>query len=140
MQARSTSNPVRLRARCVKDLRALALAVGLAGMLAACGGDAAGDDLPAMQGATSPRLEVSATEMAYEPDAVAVEAGDVEVVLHNEGSTLHDLRIEDEELVVEAMAGETGTGEISLGAGRYQYFCSISGHREAGMEGVLEVR
>jgi plastocyanin len=115
-------------------------AAGLAVALAACGEDDGGADLPAVQGPTSPKREVSATEMAYEPDAVAVDAGDVEVVLHNEGSTLHDLRIEDEELVVEAMSGETGTGEISLEPGRYQFFCSISGHREAGMEGVLEVR
>jgi len=115
-------------------------AAGLAVALAACGEDDAGADLPAVQGPASPKLEVTATEMAYEPDAVAVDAGDVEVVLHNEGSMLHDLRIEDEELVVEAMSGETGTGEISLEAGSYQFFCSISGHREAGMEGVLEVR
>lgn len=112
--------------------------LGLA-LVAACGGDD-GEELPAVQGPTSPRMELRADEMSYDPEEIAVPAGDVEVVLHNEGSMLHDVRIEDQPLVVEANAGETGTGQATLEAGSYQYFCSLPGHREAGMEGVLEVR
>jgi uncharacterized cupredoxin-like copper-binding protein len=78
--------------------------------------------------------------MAFTPDAVAVAAGDVEVVLHNDGTILHDLRIDEQPLLLEAVAGETDTGGISLEAGSYAFFCSLPGHREAGMEGVLEVR
>lgn len=120
-------------------------AVGVAALpalaLAACGSDdEAGGDLPPVEGPTSPRFEVRASEMMYEPSAVAVEAGDVEVVLHNEGGMLHDVRIEDAPLVVEANPGDTATGEVSLEPGRYQFFCSLPGHRDAGMEGVLEVR
>jgi uncharacterized cupredoxin-like copper-binding protein len=109
--------------------------------LAACGDDdSAGDDLPAVDAETSPRMEVSATEMSFTPDAIAVDAGDVEVVLHNEGSVLHDLHIGEEPFIVEAEAGQTATGDISLDPGRYQFYCSLPGHRDAGMEGVLEVR
>jgi len=64
----------------------------------------------------------------------------VEVVLHNDGTVLHDLRIEDQPFILEAPAGQTATSQITLDAGRYQIFCSIPGHREAGMTGVLEVR
>jgi uncharacterized cupredoxin-like copper-binding protein len=78
--------------------------------------------------------------MAFTPDAVAVEAGEVEVVLHNDGTILHDLRIDDQPLLLEAVAGETDTGSIALDPGSYAFFCSLPGHREAGMEGVLEVR
>ena len=35
-----------------------------------CGDD--GSDLPAVEGPVSPRLELHATEMAYDPDAIAV--------------------------------------------------------------------
>ncbi|HEX6167859.1 MAG TPA: plastocyanin/azurin family copper-binding protein [Acidimicrobiales bacterium] len=118
---------------------AVALAVA-ATLLAGCGGDGEDEALPAVDGPVSPRLEVSATEMAFTPDAVAVEAGEVEVVLHNDGTILHDLRIDDQPLLLEAVAGETDTGSIALDPGSYAFFCSLPGHREAGMEGVLEVR
>lgn len=108
--------------------------------LAACGSDDESADLPPVEGPTSSRLEVRATEMAYEPSEIAVEAGEVEVVLHNEGSMLHDLRVDGQPVVVEANAGETATQQVTLEPGRYQIFCSLPGHRDAGMEGVLEVR
>ncbi|MGH9235040.1 MAG: plastocyanin/azurin family copper-binding protein [Acidimicrobiales bacterium] len=120
---------------------AVALTVASAATLvASCGDDGEDEALPAVDGPASPRLEVSATEMAFAPDAVAVEAGDVEVVLHNDGTILHDLRIDEQPLVLEAVAGETDTGAIALDPGSYAFFCSLPGHREAGMEGVLEVR
>jgi hypothetical protein len=37
-----------------------------------------------------------------------VDAGNVEVVLHNDGAVLHDLRIEDQPFVIEAGPGTTG--------------------------------
>ncbi len=107
-------------------------------LVAACGDD--GEELPAVDAETSPRLEVSATEMAYDPDEVAVAAGTVEIVMHNDGTTLHDLRIADQPFIVEAGAGETGTAQVALEEGSYEFYCSLPGHREAGMEGVLEVR
>jgi uncharacterized cupredoxin-like copper-binding protein len=78
--------------------------------------------------------------MAFEPAEIAVRAGEVEMVLRNEGSVLHDLRIDEQPFIAEAPAGETATGRLVLDEGRYQFFCSLPGHREAGMEGVLEVR
>jgi uncharacterized cupredoxin-like copper-binding protein len=111
-------------------------------MAAGCGGDGGGgaSTLPAVDAGTSPRLEVRASEMTYAPDAVAVAAGSVEVVLHNDGAVLHDLRIGDEPFVIEAVAGQSATRTIALEPGRYEMYCSIPGHRQAGMEGVLEVR
>ena len=117
-----------------------AVAIALASTLgAACGGDD-DEDLPMVDAEESPRLEVSATEMAYDPDEVAVAAGTVEIVMHNDGTTLHDLRIADQPFIVEAGAGETGTAQVALEEGSYEFYCSLPGHREAGMEGVLEVR
>jgi uncharacterized cupredoxin-like copper-binding protein len=106
----------------------------------ACGGGDDGPSLAAVDAATSPALEVVATEMAYDPDEIAVDAGQVDVILHNEGNLLHDLRIGDEPFIVEAAAGQTATDQVVLEPGRYGIFCSLPGHREAGMEGVLEVR
>jgi uncharacterized cupredoxin-like copper-binding protein len=105
---------------------------------AACGGG--GDDLPAVEGPVSPRVEIHATEMAYEPDAIAVEAGSVEVVLHNDGTVRHDLSIGKEPFLVEAAPGETATGQVDLAPGRYELYCSLPGHRDGGMVGVVEAR
>ncbi len=104
----------------------------------ACG--SGGDDLPAVDGPVSPNIEVHASEMMYTPDAIAVEAGPVEVVLHNDGAVRHDLSIGHEPFLIEAAPGETSTGTLTLEPGRYELYCSLPGHREGGMTGVLEVR
>jgi len=117
-------------------LLAAILPIAVAG---ACGGDS-GSALPAVEGAVSPRLELHAREMSYDPDAIAVEAGNVEVVLYNDGTVLHDLRIGGEPFVLEAAAGQVATSQLPLDPGSYELFCSLPGHRDAGMVGVLEVR
>jgi plastocyanin len=111
-----------------------AVAIGLA----AC---SSGGGLPAVSGPTSPRFEVTGTEMRYTPSKIAVEHGDVSVVLHNAGLVIHDLRIEEiPRLGLEALPGQTSTATWRLEAGRYRMYCSVTGHRAAGMEGVVEVR
>lgn len=96
---------------------------------------------PAVEGPTAPKLELGATEMRYTPSRIAVGAGDVPVVLRNEGQVVHDLRIEGKPtFLIEVAAGKTATATWSLGKGRYEIYCSLPGHREAGMEGILEVR
>jgi plastocyanin len=113
------------------------IAAGLA-LLAAC---SSASGLPAVTGPTSSAIRLDALEMRYEPNRVAVAAGDVTVTLRNVGVVIHDLRIEGApQLMVSATAGATATGTWSLKKGRYRFYCSITGHRAAGMEGVLEVR
>ncbi|HVW31349.1 MAG TPA: plastocyanin/azurin family copper-binding protein [Acidimicrobiia bacterium] len=100
-----------------------------------------GSKLAAVTGPTAPRLELNATEMRYTPSTIAVAAGDVAVVLHNTGVVPHDLRIEGQpRLGLEATPKQTGTATWHLAKGRYRIYCSVPGHRAAGMEGVLEVR
>ncbi len=89
----------------------------------------------------SPDLSVVATEMAYDPSSVAVAAGSVPVILDNAGTVVHDLRIEEvPSFLVEAQPGETQSATVTLEPGTYTFFCSIPGHRQAGMEGTLVVR
>jgi uncharacterized cupredoxin-like copper-binding protein len=123
--------------RSILVARTLAATLAAATVITACGG---GDELPAVDDPTSPRLEVHATEMAFDPGEIAVPAGRVEVVLHNDGTVLHDLRIDEQPFIVEAGPGETVAAATVLDKGRYRLFCSLPGHRESGMEGVVEVR
>ena len=112
---------------------------GVLVFLAACG--SSGSNVPAVSGPTSPRLELTATEMRYTPSRLAVAAGDVPIVLHNGGVVIHDLRVEGLlRLGLEALPGQTSNATWKLSKGRYKIYCSLPGHRAAGMEGVLEVR
>lgn len=117
--------------------RRLAAGLVFLAVLGGCGGGG----LPAVEGPTRDTLELEATEMRFDPKTIAVAAGRVPVVLRNAGIVVHDLRIEGKpRFLVEAWPGQTGTATWELAEGRYQIYCSIEGHRAAGMEGLLEVR
>ena len=110
-------------------------------VLLGSGGCGSGGGLPAVSGPVAPKLELDASEMRYTPANIAVAAGDIQVVLHNVGLVHHDLRVENKpRLFAEAVPGKTSTTTWQLGKGRYRIFCSVTGHRAAGMEGILEVR
>ena len=71
-----------------------------------------------------------------------MEAGPHTVVLENQGAIVHNVVFEElgDAPVAEAEGGETDSGNVTLDPGSYTYYCSIPGHRGAGMEGSLEVQ
>lgn len=81
-------------------------------------------------------------DTAFQEAPETAEAGELEFALDNQDSLPHDVTIEEEgdEVVVEADGGETDTGTIELEPGTYTYYCGVAGHRQAGMEGTLEVQ
>ena len=107
----------------------------------ACGGDspapsgAGGDDAAAAQ------ARFVAVDIAYEEAPESLPAGSQTFELVNNGDLPHNVTIEelDDGPVVEADPGATATGDVELGPGSYTYYCSVPGHREAGMEGSLDV-
>jgi plastocyanin len=103
------------------------------------GGDGHNDsDSPVADGARE--IEVSATDFAFDPDEITAEAGeDLAIVLTSE-DILHDFTIDELDAHVAADRGETAEGGVTAAeAGTYTYYCSVPGHREAGMEGTLTV-
>ena len=138
-----------------------ALVVGL--FLAACGdgdsagsddpmesmaGEPGGDDMAHDHGESSPvvegarRIEVNATSFAFDPDEITVEVDeDVAIVLSSD-DLFHDFVVDDDEVDVHVAAEKDETAEGGLkaeAAGEYTFYCSVPGHREAGMEGTLIV-
>lgn len=98
-----------------------------------------GDDATAER---SNDLTVEAGDLYYEPEEFAASPGEVTITMNNVGSTEHDLVIEElgDEVVIDLVAGgESGTGSVSLDEGTYTLYCSVVGHREAGMEATLDV-
>jgi plastocyanin len=82
-------------------------------------------------------------DLVFEPETLEAEAGEVTLDYVNPSEVPHNVAIEvDGETVAQ---GETVTGGASgpatarLEAGEFVFYCSVPGHREAGMEGTLTV-
>jgi plastocyanin len=140
--------------------RLLLLLIPLALVTAACGGDDSStdsgspdmtmpghggegmsdhpDNSPVADGARI--IEVTARSFEFDPDSLEVDLGeDIAIELHSEDAE-HDF-VFDGNHVVAAEAGETATGGFTAPdeAGSYDFYCTVEGHREAGMEGTLVV-
>ncbi|MFT5222570.1 MAG: plastocyanin [Glaciecola sp.] len=123
------------------------MAFSLALGLSACSSDGDSGADGADSSATSAATDavdvalVGTIELKFAPDTATATAGDITFSLNAEGVP-HNLIIEgqnSDEVLIEAATGETNTATASLVAGEYVFYCSIAGHREAGMEGVLTV-
>jgi len=87
------------------------------------------------------KVEVVAGDFAFDPATIQAEAGEDLAIVLTSDDILHDFTIDELDAQVAADAGETAEGGISdLEPGDYTYYCSVPGHREAGMEGTLTVQ
>ena len=136
-------------------LRKIFLSVVFAVFLTSCGGSAK----PATE------LTLDATDFAYSPLSITVPAGEpVLLTLKNSGYLEHDFVIEkidvktdviqdsgsdahhahgaeaNYDLHFAAQVGEASVIQFTVSEpGTYQFFCSVAGHKEAGMVGELIV-
>ena len=108
--------------------------------LTACGG---GDDAAANSAdpaSADSTITITAGDMFFEPDQLSADAGTTAIELTNEGQILHNIVIENTGTkVAEAAGGSSDTGTIELEPGTYTFYWDVAGHRQAGMEGTLEV-
>jgi len=82
--------------------------------------------------------------LAYVPATLSAKAGKVTIDFKNPQALTHDVAVEDAsgktvgktELIAE---GED-TATVDLKPGKYTFYCTVPGHREAGMEGPLTVK
>lgn len=126
---------------------ALALTGALA--LGGCGGDSeesgsgseAGTESGSESG-TEGAVAVSGKEFAFEPSELSVAADEeFTIAFTNTGTIEHDFTIDgfEDEKVIGPIGGDEATGTFELEAGTYEFYCSVSGHKEAGMTGTLTV-
>jgi plastocyanin len=69
--------------------------------------------------------------------------GQLEINSPNESSVRHNIALEGggiDEVGPVVVNGGTSTIEVEVEGGEYQFYCSVTGHREAGMEGTLTVK
>jgi plastocyanin len=82
--------------------------------------------------------------LVFDPDGLEAKAGALTITYSNPSPVSHSIAVEDQQAKV---VGETPiftNGEESLtlddlAPGKYVFFCTVPGHREAGMEGDLTV-
>ncbi len=90
-------------------------------------------------GAEEVRVELD--EFSFSPSVLELRAGEtVNLVLVNEGQLPHDLTIPALGFSLAVGPGETASAALTVErAGSYGFFCSVPGHRAAGMVGTLVV-
>jgi plastocyanin len=138
-------------------MRKIALALSVLALAAAgCGGDdeeEPAESTPAPAETATPEggggggstVSVAADpsgQLAYEPTTLTATAGEVTIEFTNEASIPHDVVVErdGEDLgETEQITDSSTSTSVELQAGEYTYYCSVPGHREAGMEGTLTV-
>lgn len=98
-------------------------------------------------GGSGSTIEVEADpsgNLAFTSEEITAKAGKDTIKFTNESPVPHDVVIEDEngkELGGTEITSEgSETAEVELKPGTYTYFCSVPGHRQAGMEGTLTVK
>ena len=90
-------------------------------------------------------VELAAEEsaIAYDTTELTSKPGKVTIDFENPSAIEHDVAIEQngEELAVSERVTEGSTSVTAeLAPGTYTFFCTVPGHRAAGMEGTLTVR
>lgn len=117
---------------------ALLLVLGL--VAAGCGGSDEPDGDAGGDGGGGDAITVVATEYAFDPPDVSIEADTATTIaLDNQGIIEHDWTIDELDVHIVTNAGETAEATLTAAAGTYEVYCSVPGHRDQGMEGVVTV-
>lgn len=136
------------RARLVM-LASLALVAATMTAAVATGGEAHKE--PAAQAAAAPAPTDHTFALAADPGGAlrfdrtraTVLAGRVTVKLTNQSTVGHNVTIAQGTKTLggtKTITQATDTISVNLAAGDYVFFCSVPGHRQAGMQGTLTVR
>jgi len=124
------------------------VALAVAGlMIGACGAGstkdrlAGGAEKPSAEAITGTKVYVTAKEFSFDPATLTIKAGESSsIVMKNAGSIEHDLSLSGAgfKLVVPANNSREKVLKIDK-PGTYEFYCSVAGHKDAGMKGQLTV-
>jgi uncharacterized cupredoxin-like copper-binding protein len=94
---------------------------------------------------TGAKLDIVATEYAFDPATIPQDAHTVALAIHNQGQEEHDFElIGPSGNIVTHMApiqpGITKGVSVALTPGTYRFVCTLEDHAQHGMSGTLIVR
>ena len=104
-----------------------------------------GTPAPPSSPAAGSRVSVAADpsgQLVYDTSRLAAKAGRVTITMTNSSPLEHNLTLAQGPKVLGAtptFVGGSRTLTLTLKPGVYTFFCSVPGHRKAGMEGTLTV-
>lgn len=82
-------------------------------------------------------------QLAYITKVATAPAGSLEIDSKNDASIPHDIALEGggvDEKGETVQGGGVSKIDVTLKPGKYQFYCTVAGHREGGMEGTLTVK
>lgn len=126
-----------MRSRTFRHLTVVVAVLALT--ITACGGEGGnGDQTTTTEDHGGHEVTLTATEFSFDPSNIAVDAGqEITLVMTNAGVVEHDFAIDGMTFDLLVQPGETTEDTATFAAGTYVFYCTIAGHREAGMEGTL---
>ena len=130
-----------MQARIRRSARAAAAVVVIGAGLAACGGSSSSGKYVPPSGKVVDSVTIDAGNLYFKPKNVATKAGNVRITMVNVETGAHTLVIEGIprfELQVNG-EGAKDSNVVALKAGSYAFYCTLPGHRAAGMQGELTV-
>jgi len=80
--------------------------------------------------------------LSYDTKQLSAKAGSVTITVSNASPVEHNVTIAQGTTVLGATPSFTGASKqvtVTLKPGKYTFYCSVPGHRQAGMEGTLSV-
>jgi plastocyanin len=89
------------------------------------------------------QLAASETDLAFDKTSLTSKPGEVTIDFDNPAALEHNVAIEQngkQIAISETLAKGKTSVSAELAPGTYTYLCTVPGHAEAGMEGVLTVR
>jgi plastocyanin len=106
---------------------------------AATGGGAAGGG-----GSTVDISTPSGSDLAFDQKTASAKAGNVTIDFDNKQPLQHNVAVADSSGKVlgqtDLVSSGTANATVSLQPGTYTFYCTVPGHRDAGMEGTLTVK
>jgi uncharacterized cupredoxin-like copper-binding protein len=148
-------------------IRGFALSAVLVALgLAACGGSSSSSSTGASTSSSAPAATSTASsskaaapsggsggaltesadptgQLKFTKSSLTAKAGKVTIKFTNTAPLMHNMTIEKsgggEVGATPTFQGGTKTLDVTLKPGKYEFFCSVPGHRQGGMQGTLTV-
>ena len=89
------------------------------------------------------KLSASPTQIAYTTKSLSSKPGKVTIDFNNPAQIQHDVAVAKGSQILgksPLVAGGSTSVSVELPKGSYTFFCTVPGHRQAGMQGTLTIR